>query len=166
MRTVLIIVLLLVVALLAVAVVVLRRQRDDARADVGEDRTGRTVVVVDVRNANDLAAKRTSLARALSFVAPGVTRSLVHREVVRQLKGELADAGVQAEIRVRRWPGSTAASAMNPVVTTSGAATGGASQTASATTPVTVPESSVAAASIAPGDADGSPSDWDSEADR
>jgi hypothetical protein len=99
--------LLLVIALLAVAVVVMRQQRDSALADAGEDRAGRAVVVVDVRNAHALAARRTQLARALSFVAPGMTEALVHREVVRQLQGELAQQGVLAEVQVRRWPAPT-----------------------------------------------------------
>ncbi len=92
-----------------VAVVVLaallgraRRQLSEARAEVGERRRGRTVVVVDVRNDADLAAQRTKLARALSAVAPGATRALVHREVVRQLRVQLEEQGVHADIRVRR----------------------------------------------------------------
>jgi hypothetical protein len=99
-----VVLLLLVIALLVVAVVVMRQQRDSALADAGEDRAGRAVVVVDVRNAHELAARRTQLARALSFVAPGMTESLVHREVIRQLQSELAQHGVLAEIQVRRWP--------------------------------------------------------------
>jgi hypothetical protein len=114
-RTVLTVVLLVTVVLLTVAVALLRQQRDAALADAGEDRAGRAVVVVDVRNAHDLAARRTQFARALSLVAPGMTRSLVHREVIRQLKGELAQQGVLAQIQVRRWPSSATVSEVDEV---------------------------------------------------
>lgn len=59
-------------------------------------------IVVHVRNHDDLAAARNPWARGISLVSPALVRSLVHKEVVRELRERLAEQGVEADVRLRR----------------------------------------------------------------
>lgn len=85
-----------VVAVLAWVVVAQRRELDGSRGIPAE------VITIEIHNHVELAAERTGLARPLHRVAPGLIRSLVHKETVKLLRRELADQGVDADVRLRR----------------------------------------------------------------
>ena len=89
---------------LVVAVVVLRRrivELEDALAEaVGGDVA--EVIAIEIRNHGAIAASRTSLARPLAVLTPGLLRGIVHRETVKMLRVELAENGVDADVRLRR----------------------------------------------------------------
>ena len=115
------------VLLLGIAVVVLgavlvaQRHRiheleAELAGDADPDRpagTGRhrpdEVIAIHIRNHGDLAASRTSLARPLGRVAPGLLRSIVHRETLKELRTQLVAQGVDADVRLRRLPPRAAA---------------------------------------------------------
>ncbi len=63
------------------------------------------VIAVAIEDHVTLAATRSPLAKPLGRVAPGLLRGVVHREVVAQLRAELAAQGVEADVRVRRVVG-------------------------------------------------------------
>lgn len=95
-----------VVAVLAWVVVALRRELDAlATTDCdGSSGVSAEVITIEIHNHVELAAERTGLARPLHRVAPGLIRSLVHKETVKLLRRELADQGVDADVRLRRLP--------------------------------------------------------------
>ncbi len=97
-----------VIAALAAGIVVQHRCILALEADRGDDldRPGPTteVIAIEIRNHADLAAERTGLARPIHRVAPRLIRSLVHNETLKLLRLELAEQGVDADVRLRRLP--------------------------------------------------------------
>ena len=87
-----------------VAVVALRRrvaELEDALAEaVGGDVA--EVIAIEIRNHGEVAASRTSLAKPLAVLTPGLLRGIVHRETVKMMRVELAENGVDADVRLRR----------------------------------------------------------------
>lgn len=60
------------------------------------------VIEIEIRNAVELAAARTPLARPLAWLSPGLLRSIVHRETVKLMREQMAANGVDAAVELRR----------------------------------------------------------------
>lgn len=71
----------------------------NAPASTGDEHDA---IVIVIRNHHEVAAARTWLAAGLSALSPGLVRSLVHRETVRELRARLEAEGIDADVRVRR----------------------------------------------------------------
>lgn len=78
-------------------IVELQRLLDDA---VGAD--GVEVIAIEIRNHGQLAASRSAFARPLAVLTPGLLRGIVHRETLKMMRSELAENGVEADVRLRR----------------------------------------------------------------
>jgi hypothetical protein len=75
----------------------LRRALDDA---VGAEAT--EVITIEIRNHAELAASRSAFARPLAVLTPGLLRGIVHRETLKMMRVEMAENGVDADVRLRR----------------------------------------------------------------
>ena len=101
-----------VLAVLAVglAAVAVRQHAElvDLRARVrlpgpsGSSDTDHDAIVIVIHNHHDVAAGRTRLARGLSAVSPNLVRNLVHRETLREVRAQLEEQGIDADVRIRR----------------------------------------------------------------
>lgn len=101
------VVLLAVVAVLAGRVVQQHEELVDLRGRVGQHAAPgpdgeHDAIVIVIHNHDDVAANRSRLARAVSLLSPGLVRGLVHRETIREVRAQLAEQGVEADVRVRR----------------------------------------------------------------
>lgn len=59
-------------------------------------------IVVTIRNHAEVAADRNPLAPTLSLLSPALVRTIVHRQAVSELRAQLAEEGIDADVRVRR----------------------------------------------------------------
>lgn len=101
-----IVLIIAVAAVLAVAAFAgyragLRRARPTAEAG----RRARVVVTIEIHDHAAVARSRSWLAGPLALAAPRLVRDVVNRELVRELRRELRDQGVDATVALRRWPG-------------------------------------------------------------
>lgn len=64
--------------------------------------SGRHVITVELLNLFELAHRRTWVARPLSVLTPRLLRDILHRKVVGRVRAGLAEAGVDADIRLHR----------------------------------------------------------------
>lgn len=89
---------------LIVAVVALRRRVAELERALGDAVGGEPaeVIAIEIRNHGEVAANRTSLAKPLAVLTPGLLRGIVHRETVKMMRVELAENGVDADVRLRR----------------------------------------------------------------
>lgn len=106
------------VVLLAVACVALvahsvrlRRRVDDlewrlevVNTTANDLEPGPPVIVIEMRNIGEVAMQRTAMAWPLVTFAPGVLRTIVLRQTVRQMRTQMAAEGVDAEVVLRRLP--------------------------------------------------------------
>lgn len=60
------------------------------------------VIVIVIHNPHEVAASRNPLARGLTALSPGLVRSLVHRETIREVRAQLEAEGIDADVRVGR----------------------------------------------------------------
>ncbi|MCA1655329.1 MAG: hypothetical protein LC635_02500 [Pseudonocardiaceae bacterium] len=106
---------------LVAAVVSLRRlrvevARTEARADelaarmhalppelAGTFGTGaRHIIAVELLNLFELAHKESALTRPFTVLTPRLLRDVVHRRLIGKVRESLADAGVEADVRLHR----------------------------------------------------------------
>lgn len=100
----LVVVLVALTSALTVALVGQRR-RADALQRMLDDAVGADaaeVIAIQIRNHGEVAAGRSAFARPLAVLTPGLLRGIVHRETVKMMRAELADNGVDADVRLRR----------------------------------------------------------------
>jgi hypothetical protein len=69
----------------------------------------RRVISVEVLNPIELAASRGRILGFAGSLAPGLTRRIVHDQVVKQLRVMFAEHGVVADIQVHSFSATTAA---------------------------------------------------------
>lgn len=95
-----------VVAVLGTVVVAQRNRIRTLEHDLGDPvpARGDEVIVVRINNHAEIAASRVSLVRPVAKLVPSVIEAIVHREAVRLLRDELPVHGVDADVRLRRWP--------------------------------------------------------------
>ncbi len=96
---------LLAVCMALAAVVLGQRRRIDALTAALTNAVGdevAEVITIEIRNHAEVAASRSALAKPLALLTPGILRNIVHRETVKMMRSELADNGVDADVRLRR----------------------------------------------------------------
>lgn len=103
---------------LVVAVIALRRRIVELEESLSDAVGGEPseVIAIEIRNHGEVAASRTSLARPLALLTPGLLRGIVHRETVKMMRVELAENGVDADVRLRRIGPRTPVDPATPVL--------------------------------------------------
>jgi hypothetical protein len=62
----------------------------------------RYLISVELLNLFELAHRETWVARPLSVLTPRLLRDAIHRRLVGRVRENLADAGVEADVRLHR----------------------------------------------------------------
>ena len=65
---------------------------------------GPHVITIEMRNISELAVQRSTIAWPLATFAPGVLRTIVLRQTVREMRTQMAAEGVDADVQIRRLP--------------------------------------------------------------
>lgn len=60
------------------------------------------MIVIEIRNHARVARRESLLARLLDKVAPGTIRRRVERRVAEEIRQQLSERGIEAEVEVRR----------------------------------------------------------------
>jgi hypothetical protein len=62
----------------------------------------RHIITVELLNLFELAHRESVLTRPLTALTPRLVRDIVHRKLVGKVRESLADAGVEADVRLHR----------------------------------------------------------------
>lgn len=62
----------------------------------------RHVIAVELLNLFELAHKESALTRPFTALTPRLLRDVVHRRLIGKVRESLADAGVEADVRLHR----------------------------------------------------------------
>lgn len=73
---------------------------EQARAALAQ--TPVTLLTIEVLNPLELAREHSRIGASLAGVAPGLVRKRVYQTVARELREELADRGVEANIEIQQ----------------------------------------------------------------
>lgn len=60
----------------------------------------RQVIALEILNPSEVAAEKSRLAKNLGGLAPNLLRAEVNRQAAEQLVGQLAEYGIEAEVRI------------------------------------------------------------------